>query len=95
MSVRARFVHVGIYFGKEAPLVELETLFSTALDWIRYDTHCWILYTNSELNVWRDHLRRILPTGNQFLLCEFEPILGEKCSGWMKQSVWDWLQKDR
>jgi hypothetical protein len=95
MSVPARFVHVGIHAAGEVPIAALETLFGTALDWVRYDPHCWILYTNSELNVWRDHLRKILPVGNAFFLCEFSVVPDRTYSGYLKQDIWDWITKAR
>lgn len=95
MSVPARFVHVGIHTTREVPVASLEKLFSTALDWIRYDPHCWILYSNSELSVWRDHIRKRLAQGDHFFLCEFEAIPGSAYAGWMKPEIWEWLKKDR
>jgi hypothetical protein len=96
VGVRARFVHVGIHYSAaEVPLEEIEILFSKALDWVRYDAHCWILYTSSELHVWRDRLKKILSQKDHFFLCEFEPVAGEGYAGWMKQDIWDWINSKK
>ena len=96
MSVPARFVHVGLNFsaGGAPPADELEKIFNTAQDWVRYDMHCWLLYTTTELDVWRDRIRKspAIKEKDSFFLCEFE--LG-KHSGYQTKMVWDWLHKPR
>jgi hypothetical protein len=93
MARPARFVHVGIHCKGRVPVAELEKTFSRALDWIRYDPHCWILYTSTELNIWRDRLRKVPElSAGEFLLCEIDE---KTCTGWMVRDTWDWLQKDR
>jgi hypothetical protein len=63
------------------------------IDWLRYDERCWILYTTTEINVWRDRIRKVpgVNTSDSFFLCEF----AGKYSGYMHEWVWDWLNKDR
>jgi len=92
--VNARFVHVGFGVSGEVPIDALEKLFATALDWIRYDAHCWILYTTTELDTWRDRIRALpeIKTSDSFLLLEVEV---NARSGYMQEYVWDWLQKSR
>lgn len=90
MSVPARFVHVGI--GVLIPPVEqLEKMFGNAMDWLRYDSHCWIIYTSTELDIWRDRIRTVVASGS-FFLCEFE---AGAYSGYPKPDAWKWLQKQR
>jgi hypothetical protein len=95
MSVPYRFVHVGFSFSGQAPTeAELEALFNTALDWVRYDMHCWILYSNTELETWRDKIRNSSAIKGQdsFLLCEFEK---SKYTGYQHKIVWDFFNKVR
>jgi hypothetical protein len=94
MTVPHRFVHVGFYFAGTVPVAEIEKVFATAVDWLRYDQHCWILYTNTEVNVWRDRLKAVpaISTG-EFFLCEINNVAGSGYSGWMKQTTWDWMNK--
>jgi hypothetical protein len=93
MSVPARFVHVGFSFsGQEPPAAELEAIFSTAMDWVRYDVHCWILYTTTELETWRDKIRSspAIKAQDSFFLCDFTAY-----SGYQHKLVWDFLDKAR
>lgn len=94
MSVPARFVHIGLSFSGAAPVAELENVFNLALDWVRYDTHCWILYSNTELDTWRDRIKKIAAVSTSFL-CEFERVSGTKYSGYQREAVWNFLNKAR
>jgi len=91
--VTARFIHVAFSISGPVPIDALKKVFDTALDWIRYDDRCWILYTNTEIDTWRDRIRKTpgIKVTDGFFLCEFEG----KYSGYMDKWVWDWLQKDR
>jgi hypothetical protein len=90
--VKARFVHVGFNTSGEIPIARLEKLFSTSVDWIRYGSHCWILYTRVELDTWRDRIRATPGVKDGFLLLEVDVTAR---SGYLPKSAWDWLQKDR
>jgi hypothetical protein len=94
--VNARFVHVGFTMSGTAqvPVDALEKLFATALDWIRYDPHCWILYTSTELDTWRDRIRALpeIKPADGFLLLEVD---ANARSGYMEKFAWEWLQKVR
>ncbi len=106
MSLPARFVHIGFNLQDQAPSnKDLEGIFNTAIDWLRYDSHCWILYTTTELDTWRDRIRKVFdakaeailpgepkPKTPTFLL--FEIDVNER-SGWAYQWIWDWLSKNR
>jgi hypothetical protein len=95
MSVPYRFVHIGFSFtDQEPPAEELEKLFSTAVDWVRYDMHCWILYSNTELDTWRDRIRKSpsIKDTDAFFLCEFDK---DGYSGFQYKMVWDFLSKVR
>ena len=89
-----RFVHVGFNFTGDAPIDALTKTFNSATDWVRYDNGCWILYTSTALDTWRDRIRNtpgILP-GDSFFLCEFGIA---NYSGYMHDWVWKWLKKPR
>jgi hypothetical protein len=103
MSTAARFVHIG--FSSAPPVKELEDIFNSALDWLRYDNRCWILYTTTELDEWRDRIKKVLddvnglqpptapkPKGVTFLLFE---INVDTRSGYATEFVWEWLSKAR
>lgn len=91
MSVPARFVH--IYFEEEPEIEAAKVVFNTALDWIKYGSHSWILYSNVELDTWRDRIKtKLVPGDHTFFINEFEK---GRDSGYLTKSVWDWLNKTR
>ncbi len=89
---QARFVHIGFGFTGEPPVAALEKLFSGAIDWMRYDQRCWILYTTTELDTWRDRIRNTpgVLSSDSFFLCEFTPT---SYSGYLYDWVWKWIKK--
>lgn len=96
MSVPARFIHIGFNFYAPAlgRTAALEKTFNLALDWIRYEEHCWILYSNTELDTWRDRIRKLpsISENDSFFLTEFSQ--GEY-SGYQHKAVWDFMGKAR
>ena len=91
--MKFRFVHVGFDFTTASPpIAALEATFKKARDWLRYDSHCWILYTSTDLDTWRDRIKNTTGIVNEdsFFLCEFT-----ETSGYMNEWVWKWLAKDR
>jgi hypothetical protein len=89
-----RFIHVGFNFTGVAPIAELEKVFGSSIDWLRYENHCWLLYSTTELSIWRDRIHNcpgILPA-DSFFLSEFSE---SSYTGYMHKWVWDWLSKSR
>jgi hypothetical protein len=86
----ARFVHVGFRFNGPEPIEQLEKTFGSALNWLRYDTHCWIIHTTTDLDTWRDRIRNTpgVLEEDMFFLAEFTAH-----SGYMDQTSWDWIKK--
>jgi hypothetical protein len=91
--VSYRFIHVGFHFNGDAPIEALKVTFNSAKDWARYDKSCWILYTSTGLETWRDRIRNTpgVQPNDSFFLSEFEA----NYSGYMHDWVWEWLKKDR
>jgi hypothetical protein len=92
-TVPARFIHVGFVFsGPEKPIDALGRTFAKALDWMRYSTECWILYSTTDTDTWRDRIRRTpgVLESDAFFVCDFDNY-----SGYMHDWVWEWLRKDR
>jgi hypothetical protein len=92
--VTPRFIHIGFNFTGEPPLKALAETFNRALDWMRYSQNCWIIYSNTELETWRDRIRQtpgVLP-GDSFFLSEFN---SQAYTGYQYDWVWQWLHKAR
>ena len=89
-----RFVHVGFHPTGPVPVKKIEGVFSSATDWLRYDPHCWIMYTSTALSVWRDRLHKVPEImAGEFFLCEFDAHNASAFDGYMDQSTWDWINK--
>jgi hypothetical protein len=64
-----------------------------AADWLRYSPECWLIYTSQPAKVWYERLTEISDIKERSLLvCEVN--LSNR-AGWIKQSVWDWIKKQR
>ncbi|HVB99038.1 MAG TPA: hypothetical protein VNJ12_06865 [Candidatus Dormibacteraeota bacterium] len=89
----ARFIHVS--FTSAAPAEAVNKVFNSALDWLKYSDRAWILYTTTDVNVWRDRIKNIPEIKDSdiaFFMSVFEP---RAYSGYMTRFAWDWLKKDR
>jgi hypothetical protein len=88
----AKFIHIGFIFTGPPPIEALEKVFQGALDWLRYEPHCWIIYTTTDIDTWRNRIHNTagIQTLDSFFMCEFE-----RNSVYMHQWVWDWVGKDR
>lgn len=64
-----------------------------ATDWLRYSPECWLIYTGQPAKVWYERLTEIAGVKERILfICEVD--LSNR-GGWIKQSAWDWIKKER
>ncbi len=93
------FLHLGVRFeDSDAPdRKAIEAVLDKARDWFRYAPSCWIIYTSRPADWWCDRLRKIprMEGHTSFLLCEMPLGEKEKRSGWLPQSAWEWINKER
>ena len=90
-----RFLHVG-FVGLGLPKAkELEAVFNTwALDWVRYSTSNWILWTNDTPNQFYNRIAPHLTVQEQVLVSELDRNIGTS-QGWLSKFIWDWINKTR
>jgi hypothetical protein len=88
-----QFLHVTFLWNERVKTDELKPTFDLALDWIRYAPNCWILRTNTDLNIWVERFKPFLGVGDKFIVIEITEI--NKSQGWMQKFVWDWINKPR
>jgi hypothetical protein len=94
ITVPARYIQITFLFKGVHPVEALEKTFSNALDWIRIADHLWILYSNTDLDTWRDRIKAtpgIVPA-DSFFLSEFSE---GQYSGFQVRATWDWFRKAR
>jgi hypothetical protein len=91
---RARFLLVSFTWRGTPKLDELKPLFSTALDWVRYASHSWILWTTNGPDTWLKHIKPHLGENDLVLICELDLSNSpETYIGWNAQLLWDWIRK--
>lgn len=94
------FLHLGVYMDDEqgAPKrLEIERVLNKAKDWFRYAPNCWIIFTARDPAWWSERIRRIdgMEEHAGFLIAEMSLNPKDKRAGWLKQSAWDWINKER
>ena len=62
----------------------------------RYAPNCWLLWSNSEIDVWNTRIKERLSPGDNVLICEVNLTrAGETYTGWGPKWLWEWIQKTR
>lgn len=90
--MRSRFLHIYIRPNDGVTSKQVQAKMDKALDWFKYDANVWIVYSNSELSVWKSRLKPIAGESGYYFVCEIDPTIRV---GWMSKSFWAWLRKDR
>lgn len=89
----ARFYQVTFKFVTPRPSEEtLETAFNHALDWFKYASNCWIVWTTSDAEKWYERLRPLIKDDDSLFIVAID--VSER-QGWMSRRFWDWLKKER
>jgi hypothetical protein len=93
------FLHLGVRFEDSgAPnRSAIEEVLNKAKDWFRYTPNCWIIYTAKDADTWHRRIRDIpgMKDHTSFLICEILLSQKDKRAGWLPESVWEWINKDR
>ncbi len=88
----ARLLHVGFNFSGPPKIKELEKVFDSALDWIRYAPNCWILWTTSSAGTWYERIKPHLGRNDKFIIYRLDP---RERHGWHEEWIWERLDKTR
>jgi len=95
--VTAHYIHVSVAH-ESPPITGLEKCFNSALDWYRYSDYSWVLYTTTDIDTWRDRIRKVRGMKMAeviFFMCVFDPTVSKSYSGYMTKDFWDWLKESR
>lgn len=89
-----RYLHIGFCFRDWIDLEAIDrVLTESAADWLRYSPQCAIVWTDLSPSYWYDRLLSVPNMErNYFLVC---PIDIHDRSGWLPDSVWNWLMRPR
>lgn len=88
----AKFYHIYILPKIGIQQSEVERKMNISLDWIRYDTNCYVVYTTSNVNRLTARFKPLVEPNGRLFICELDI---SNRNGWMSKSFWDWIKKDR
>ena len=83
----ADFYHVTLTPRDGVSREEVEAVLNHAIDWYRYQTNCWVIYTTSNHSEWLSRLEPLVKPGGTLLLCKIEY---DTADGWLGTAFWDW-----
>jgi hypothetical protein len=84
------FLHISFDFSGPPKIKELKPVFDKALDWYRYTSNCWIVWSTNDAERWYARLKPLLDDGDTMLIIpfEFSPM-----TGFASQDSWDFFAK--
>jgi hypothetical protein len=89
-----KFFHVSFVWGGPAKSTEtLRPIFDIAEDWLYFGNGNWIIYTDEDIYTWQGRMIAVLGPTDYCFISEITNVYGT--AGWLAQSSWDWLRKDR
>lgn len=91
---RPRYISVTFTWRGTPKIQELEPLFGTALDWLRYSNNCWILWTVEDPFVWFNYIKPHLGVNDSVLIAEIS-LANLSYTGWQPRWIIDWFEKKR
>jgi hypothetical protein len=89
-----KFLHLAVSPIDPGQQALIEEQLNRAGDWLRYLPNCWLIYTSRPAKVWYSRLSSIegLKNSSNFFICEVDL---HNRGGWLKKTVWEWINKDR
>ena len=89
-----RLLHIGFHY--QLPMSDTKVLEGVvtayAEDWIRYSSHCYLVWTQHEPDVWANALLAV-PHVNQSLFLVLTVDLNRSLQGWLPRWIWEWVYK--
>jgi hypothetical protein len=86
------FFHIYIDSKSEYKYEDIKIEMDKALDWFKYDSKNWIVYTSSNAEKWLKRLEKFVKYEGNLFICKFDI---NESNGWMNNNFWEWLRKDR
>lgn len=87
-----RFIHIYIKPSKDTTKEVLEQKLNLAVDWYRYETGLYVVYTTSTAEKWQERLLNLVKEDGRLFICELQ--ISTKY-GWMNKDFWEWIKKPR
>jgi hypothetical protein len=86
------YLHIYINPKTDVSNDKVETQINLAVDWFRYASDSYVVYTTSDIEKWMGRLKPLVEPGGRLLIFE---IKVNRRNGWMTEDFWEWLKKPR
>ena len=71
----------------------LSPIFDLADDWFSYGTSFYVLFTSEDMYIWQKRLMAVINESDSLVISEISNP--HNTAGWMSQTFWQWLRKER
>lgn len=71
---------------------QLRDVFNLGLDWMRFASNSWLIYTRVSTDTWFTRFRNVIRANELVLILEVDPSTAQ---GLMRNWMWRWLEFDR
>lgn len=86
------FIHIYIRPNKDTTKEALEQKLNLAIDWYRYESGLYVVYTTSTVEKWQERLLNLVKEDGRMFICELQ--MSTK-NGWMNKDFWEWIKKHK
>jgi hypothetical protein len=69
---------------------DIEKTFNLAIDWFRFHSSMWVIYTNQDAETWYHRLKEFIHPGGHLFVCKLDVT---DRHGWLPKAFWDWVQE--
>jgi hypothetical protein len=85
----AEFLHIYVKQRADVTRAEVEKKLSLAVDWFRYDSKIYVVYTTSNVDKWQERLIDLVKPSGHLFICRLDIKVRQ---GWMPKKFWTWLR---
>lgn len=87
----AKFYHIYLDPKSGVTLDQIKSKMDLALDWFKYDSKNWIVYTISDAKALYARLEPLFRDGGSLFICSLDMT---DYWGWMSNDMWQWIIKN-
>ena len=87
-----KYFHIYIKRNPSITKEQEEEKLNLAIDWFRYESGIYIVYSTSTPKVWQGRLKPFVHPDGYLFICELNT---SNYNGWMTKSFWEWYNKKR
>jgi hypothetical protein len=85
-----KFYHVTLIRKPGVTNEAVEEKMNLAVDWFKYSSHCWILWTTADAATWKERLSPLFRPDGRVLICKVDKA---DIDGFFPKGGWAFLRK--